>query len=187
MTNEQKTRIFITLYLASLRAVCKNQFLKPPPIGSKKYEQLDKARQIADDLGGDYADYIHVQFQAFRYLKNIKFPKPEHLVSEGAINRYKVYQMKKNKYRKENYTIDGDKFIVTATGKNYPFYVVESNSSNDMNAIFAILISKMESYNKMGKDYKKKALEAIEYLIAKLEFKGKRPTESLLRAREELK
>lgn len=188
MNDVTKTKVFITMYMSALKAICKNSYLKSPVVGGKKYEQLDKARQIVDGLGGDYSDYIHVQFQAFRNMKGIFAPKPEHLISKGAIERYKVFQMKKNKYVREDYTIDGDKFIVAATGKSYPFWKVEVDSSEDIASINALLISKSLSYKSMiDKGALEKALEDIEYLLAKLKYKGKMPMDSLIRARDEIK
>ena len=175
------------MYMSALKAVCKNPFLKSPAVGSKKYEQLDQARQVVDDLGGDYSDYIHVQFQAFRGMKGISAPKPEHLISKGAIERYKVFQMRKNRYTKEAYSIDGDVFIVTATGKRYPFWRVELSSNEDMDSIRVLLLVQSSSYKKMNREELIKALEDIEYFLAKLKYKGKMPTNSLIEARDEIK
>jgi len=184
------TRLFIELYMAALRAVVKKP-VPSPRKGSARYEALDRARQLVDKLGGDYADYIRVQFEAYRFMRTSAYPKPESLVSVKAIERFKGWQRRHNKYAGNAFTLDGDSFIVNSTGKVYPLRNVLMGTADDILATFAIDVSKMAPSKNTLKAWPinkvQEAWEAVEYMIAKLEYKRKEPTKSLLEVRENLK
>lgn len=167
MTEKEKTNYFIELYIVALRAYCNNWFLKEPNPNSERYKQLDMARKIVDELRGEYADYINLQFQIFRKLKIA--PKPHHLISIGAVRRYKSHQKKYNIYDMEDYTTNGDFLTIKKTRKIYSISQILLPTNQDTLALHAYNLSKMETWEDLSKDEKNR--DAIIYLIIKLKYK----------------
>lgn len=168
MTEEEKTQYFIDLYMAALRGFYHNDFLKDPNPISDRYKQLEQARRIVDDLGGEYAEYINVQFAAFRRFRTA--PKPPHLILEGAIKRYKAYQRKNNIFYTKEYRTYGDYLEVSKTRKVYPLSQVLLPVSQDTTALMAYSLVKDKI--KEGVRITEGNGESIYYLEAKLKYKG---------------
>lgn len=169
MLTSERTKYFIELYMAALRGYCNNEFLKSPKPGSLRYTQLDKAREIVDEINGEYSSYITVQFQAVRNLHIA--PKPAHLISIGAVKRYLAYQARYNKYNKEDYCTNGDTLIVNKTRRSYPISQVILPISQDSMASRAYHISKMEIGKTVSKEERDNYLESLYYLVSKLKYK----------------
>jgi len=181
-----QTRIFVFLYMAALRSLIKKP-IKDPELDSPRWQELDKARRLVDEIGGDYADYIRVQFEAFRYARLGAYPKPEHLSSAKAIERYKGWQRRSNKYNGRTYTMDGDNFIVNSTGKSYPISILSLSSAEDSVASYAINATHRLNWIGIEEPIIEEEYNAVEYLCAKLEYKRKEPTMTLLRTRDDLR
>ena len=177
---ETKTDRFIGLWLAAKKLFFKNQWLQPPKPGSRDYEKLDKARKVADELGGNYPEYIQVQVDAFRYYH--KFPLPSMVGTDRAIKRYKSFLLRHRKSYTSLYTLDGDTFIVANTGVSYPMAQVESTLSEDSVASYASHIS--NSLPEIKEGNREKVVRALEYYFAKLAYKKKIPPDTLFRALE---
>jgi len=176
-----KTKLFIDMYMVSLKLAAKNPWLKPPKEGSPKWEKLDTARKIVEEVGGEYRDFIRVQFTSMQRIG--RFPSPGHMCNKHAIDRYIIHQKMKNKYHKKTYSIDGEDFIVHATSKRYPIKQADLPIQQDPVANFA---QDMARSGVTPKD-RGKALEDLEYAIAKLQYKDKVPTDSMLRMLNRLK
>ena len=182
------TRQFIELYMSALRNVV-HKPIPTPKIGSKRYLALERAREVVDSLRGDYADYIRVQFEAYRYMSASAYPKPEHLYSVKAIQRYEGWRRLKNKYLEAGYTVDGDYLIVNSTYKTYPLLQVISDTSSDSVASFAQVACKQvlektpEELLRLPPESIKEMYEAVEYLFAKLAYKQKKATNTLMEGR----
>jgi len=175
MTDEEKTQFFIDLYMTALRAFYNNEFLKEPNPTSERYKQLDKARQIVDANGGEYSEFINLQFQAFRKMKIA--PKPHHLISEGAIKRYQSYQMKHNSYNTKEYTTHGDYLTVKKSRITYPISQILLPVSQDTTALHAYNIPTSDAG--IFVDGTEEDRDALYYLEAKLKYKGVEIPESI--------
>jgi hypothetical protein len=184
ITGEEKTQWFIDLYIAALRAYWGNPFLKEPNPTSERYAQLDKARQIVDMLEGDYSEYIHLQFQAFKQLKIA--PKPYHLISDNAVKRYQAYQKRTNRYYTEDYSVNGDFLTVSKTRKIYPLSQILLPTSQDSTALYAYSLSKMENDTSVSEDTQKRNRESVLYLIAKLKYKKVQVPKSIIELAKKL-
>jgi hypothetical protein len=160
-TEKERTQYFIQLYIFQLRIFYKNNFLREPNPISERYTQLDKARQIVDDLGGEYSDYITFQFKAFRNIRIA--PQPYHLISAGAVKRYAAHQRLANIYNTEEYSVRGDYFIVSKTRKGYPLSQILLPVSQDTIALRAYDLLALSS---------REDLDSFYYLEAKLKYKG---------------
>jgi hypothetical protein len=180
------TAYFIEFYMAALRAARGNKFLRSPKPDGERWKDLDKARQIVDDLEGDYSDYINVQFSAFRKLGFP--PQPHQLLTDKAIMRYKTFQRMKNKFRTPDYKVDGNIFIVNETGKEYNISQANLGSSNDPIALYTFSLSsdptQLDDLNVKGL---KEAFEGVAYTICKLKYKSKMVGDRLLRLYKDLK
>jgi hypothetical protein len=182
-TEENKTKWFVELYITALRKACNNIYLKPPKEKSKDWEILEGIRKEIDKIGGDYMDFINLQFSIF---KRLGFPpKPKHLISQNAINRYKIHQKLKNRYHYKEYSVDGDYLLVHQTNKRYPISQVNLPSYSDPDANFAFALAD-EGIHGMSKEDKEKVREVVIYTIIKLQYKGHRPTEKLLKLYKEV-
>jgi hypothetical protein len=179
---KRRTELFVQLYTDALRALTKNDFLQEPKEGSEKWLQLEAARKLVDDMGGEYGDYIMCQFEACQHVKVVC--KPHHLCSTKAVERYLRFQKKKNKYHKQSYSVDGDYLIVQATNRTYPLSQVDLGVKDDPDANHAQYI--VSNDLKIDEKDRPKAIEEIEYLICKLRYKEKHPTEPMVRKLKEL-
>lgn len=183
LSEDKKTEIFVDLYIAALRDLCNNKFIQPPKHGSERWQQLEAARKLVDEMQGEYGDFIRCQFNALSRIKVV--PQPYHLSSTRAVERYLIYQKMKNKYYKQGYCIEGDKMIVYTTRREYPISQVNLPSVDDPDATYAFYIANNDT--KLKDEDKQHAIETLEYTIAKLRYKNKVPTEPLLRKLKELR
>lgn len=181
MSEARKTDLFIEMYMAALRSATKNPYLQEPKMGSEKYNQLDAARKVVDEMEGDWGDFIRCQFAAMRRLKLI--PSSHHMCSPKAIQRYIVHQKMKNRYHRKEYSLEGNYFTVHATGKQYEIKQVDLPTQEDPMANYAHHLANSDEMPPNG-EY---ALECLEYAIAKLRYKDKIPTEALMRRLRQLK
>jgi hypothetical protein len=170
MNNEEKTRYFIDLYMIALRAFYNNDFLRPPTPTSERFSQLDRARIIVDEVGGEYGEYIRLQFETYKKFRTA--PTPAHMISLNAIKRYRAWQKKYNKFNTKEYTTNGDSFVVSKTRKTYPMAQVLLPVSQDTDALTAFSILEVEDYEGLPEATRDKYAEALYYLEAKLRYKG---------------
>ena len=185
LTDEQRTEYFIELYMHALRAAYKNPFLRPPNPNSERWKNLDKARWIVDQLCGEYSDYILTQFRAFKKLKFA--PKPEHLVTDKAIARFKMFQKMKNRYFYPEFALEGNELIVRATSKRYSLTQVELPATQDSLSNYALSLASNETLPNLSEEGKQRAIEALEYTICKFLFKKKPLPKGIKERLEELK
>jgi len=181
MDNLRRTRIFVELYTTALKASTKNQWLSMPKEGGEKWKMLEAARATVDELGGDYADFIRVQFAALQKFGQV--PSPSHLCSKNAIQRYTVFQKMKNKYHHKTYSVEGDEFVVHSTGKRYPISQADLPIQKDPTANYAQYLA---TTGELPVD-RPEAILSVEYAIAKLKYKDKVPTDSMVRILRRLK
>ena len=183
-TEEWKTQFFIDLYMYALRIAANNIFLKAPKEGSKRWIALNTARQLVDEMGGDYDDFIRLQFTIF---KRLGFPpKPEQLITQNAINRYKIHQKLKNRVHYKEYSVDGDYFIVHKTNRRYPLSQVNLPSTSDPDANFAFALSEGEGIRHLSEKEQSEAKASVIYAVQKLCYKGRHIPERLLKLYEEV-
>lgn len=179
----EPTERFVELYLAAKKLFFKNNWIQSPKMGTREWEQLEKARKACDELGGNYPEYIQVQVDAFRHYR--KFPLPAMLSTNKAQQRYKGFLLKHRKTYSSLYIIDDDQFIVTNTQMSYPMSQVESSLSEDSVASYASHIS--NSLPEIKERNTEKVVRALEYYFAKLAYKKKIPPDTLFRALEKYK
>jgi hypothetical protein len=180
MNEAGRTKAFVDLYTTALKAATKNPWLQSPKEGSEKWQQLDAARELVDEMKGDYGDFIRVQFAALKTFRTV--PSPKHLISEKAAQRYTIHQKLKNRYNFPSYHIDGKELVVVNTGRRYPLVQVDAPTRDDPEANYAHYIART---NESGDP--KKDLEALEYALVKLRYKEKIPPEPLLRKLREVR
>lgn len=181
MNDHRKTQIFIDMYVSAKKAATQNPHFKAPKEGSKEWNYLDRARQMVDQVEGEYGDFIRTQFSVLAKIKVI--PAPHNMCTPKALERYAIYKKMKNKYIAPAYTIEGEYFTVVATGRRYPLSQVDLPIHQDPDASFGQYVADM-GVVPVDKD---RAIIAIEYAMAKLAYKDKVPTEKLIRARKRLK
>jgi hypothetical protein len=175
MEEKRRTELFVQLYTEALRVLVKNEYIQEPKEGSEKWLQLEAARKLVDDMKGDYGDYVRVQFQACQHVHVVC--KPHHLCSTKAVERYLRFQRMKNRYNAPTYSVDGEYLIVNATNKRYPLSQVDLGTKDDPEANFASwCVSNDAAPTDIGKE-----IECLEYLLVKLQYKEKVPTEPMLR------
>lgn len=185
LTDEQRTEYFIELYMHALRAVYKNPFLKCPRFKSERWKNLDKARWIVDQLCGEYSDYILTQFRAFKKLKFA--PKPEHLITNAAIARFKIFQKMKNRYFYPEFALQGNELIVKANNQRYSLTQVELPATQDSLSNYAMSLASNETLPNFSEEGKQRAIEALEYTICKFLFKKKPLPKGIKEKLEKLK
>lgn len=175
LSEDRRTEIFADLYTTALRAATKNPWLRPPKVGSEKWNQLEAARKMVEEMGGEYGDFIRVQFAAMQKFRTV--PAPHHLCSKNAIQRYSIHQKMKNKYHHTAYSVEGDEFIVNCSGKRYPLKQVDAPVQDDPVANYAHVLAR----EGLLPENKIEGIIALEYAIAKLRYKDKVPTDSMIR------
>jgi hypothetical protein len=159
---------FIDLYMSALQGFYSNPYLKPPKIGSERYNNLIRAREIVDKIEGEYSDFISFQFIVYKHFRIA--PKPENLITEKSIRRYVAHQKLKNLYNTKEYFIHGDSFTVKKTRITYPFSQVLVNVSQDSVANYAYSIPKMEINEELSEAQKDRIRISLAYLEAKLKY-----------------
>ncbi len=146
-----------------------NEYLRPPKVGSERYNNLIKAREIVDQIEGEYSDYILFQFKVYKSFKTA--PKPENLITEKAVRRYAGHQRLKNLYNTKEYFLNGDIFTVRRTRKTYPFEQVMLSTSQDAVANYAYLVLEMKIDESLSEEKLNRIKDALAYLEAKLIYK----------------
>ncbi len=159
---------FVDLYTSALQGFYNNPYLKPPKIGSERYNNLIKAREIVDQIEGEYSDFILYQFNVFKQFRTA--PKPENLITEKAIRRYVGHQKLKNLYNTKEYFLNGDSFTVKKTRITYSFSQVLASASQDSVANYAYSIPKMETHEGVSDTQKDRIRISLAYLEAKLKY-----------------
>ena len=164
---------FIDLYMSAKRNMMKNNFIKPPKIGSKQHQNLIDAANLVEELHTNPIDFI--QFFIKRLAPLRIFPQPYHLVSKKLVEKYRYHQVLKNVYECPEYSIDGDSFLIhvtleTVSYRNDIMVPVEK----DMRVRWATSISNQKDYILSNQDRRD-----VEYTIAKLRFLEKPIPENL--------
>jgi hypothetical protein len=175
------TEYFIHLYITAKKLWYKQKYMRKPKPGTPDYELLEKAAQIVDDIGGDYAGYINCQIDACKCIP--LFPSPEHLVTDNAIKRY----ARKRVAMAIPYLLNEarDSFYVVATGRVYSLDKVKRPVQEDSRAYSLLLKARGQKAPNDPKE-RAKLLEDVEYVLAKFHLLGRSPTDSLLRFKEKL-
>jgi len=170
MTDDEKDQYFIDLWMAAIRGVYKNEYLRPPKVDSTGYRHLLKARKICDDMGGDYSDYIKCHLLALQHV-NVK-PQPFHLATDNAKKRFHRYQIKYNKWIRPLYRCDGESFIVVETNLIYPMEEVERATSLDERAHRILQLLEVP-YEEIPDDQKEQIYLDAAYVEAKARHNGR--------------
>jgi len=169
MTDEQ-INYFIRCYMEALRSASGQPHLRYPKKGSKRWDQLVRAKEIVDRVGGEYTDFIHVQFQAFRGMGFA--PKPEHLITKKAVDRYLLHLGRKKYHNADLYLLDGEDFMVKDTGKFYPTRQVRLPEGKDPTALHAKLFAKTDNIHELTDYELEDGIQCCAYYEAKAEFIG---------------
>ena len=169
MIEKEKNNYFIDLYMSALRGFYSNQYLQSPKENSKRHSDLIKAREMVDQLEGDYVDFILFQFRVYKKFRAA--PKPENLITESSIGRYITHQKLKNIYNTEVYFLNGDSFVVKKTNKTYPFTRILLPTNQDSLASFAYSVSPEKINQLLSEDTRDRIRESLAYLEAKLIYK----------------
>ena len=165
-----KVESFIDLYIAAKRLNTKNQFLKPPKEGTKKYNLLVKAVEICEKIQANPVDFINWHIKRLSSIR--VFPEPETLVNEKAINKYRVHQALKARYETPTYSRDGNEITIKPTFQSVKvsdFYVPMSKDGFS-NYILYLIDTQLP---KMSKEEAESALDKAYYTLAKADFLGK--------------
>jgi hypothetical protein len=149
------------LYTANIRRLRNSEWIRIPKTDEPLFEILAKTLD-AKQMG--YDDYINYHFNNAKTYITAKY-----ICSPTAIMRYEVHQKMKGKYMSDNFSVSEDVFYVNKTYKAYPLSQVNSATSQDPDANFALTMAEK------GEDleFSQELWQACEYAMVKFEYKGK--------------
>lgn len=167
-----KDRAFTELYTKFKERLVGHQF-KLPSIGSEYHRALIDARQMVDELGGDYNEFLRNEFKIYEFhsrgRKRKIYPAAKWLTLPATRTRY-VALLKRRRFDAITYKVGSGWFIVKKTNRRYPIEQARCEVRHDMTAGY---VYKMGFDNKRVK-VKRNLWESCCYLLAKQEYRGER-------------
>lgn len=173
---------FTNLYLAEKRNLLKNPYL------SLSHKAKDTLPEVVDTINLLHADPIDFLKFMVRYFAPARlFPQPSQMLSEKALNKYKYHQALKNIYVYDEYSVNGDNFLIHETMETVSYKKdIMCPVSKDPRLKYIMFLLLEGKLNSMENDKLIYKYTDLVYSIIKLKFLEKPIPQELLLAKERI-
>ncbi len=165
-----KDRAFTELYTQYKEKLVGHQF-KFPRLGSEYHRALIAARQMVDELGGDYNEFLRNEFKIYEYhsrgRKRKLYPAAKWLTLPATRERY-VALLKRRRFDGLSYKVGGGWFTVKKTRRRYPIEQARADIRHDNTANYVYKIA----FEQKSLKVKRRLWESCCYLLAKQEYRA---------------
>lgn len=165
-----KDRAFVELYTQYKEKLVGHQF-KFPRLGSEYHRALIAARQMVDELDGDYNEFLRNEFKIYEFhsrgRKRRLYPAAKWLTLPATRKRYEAL-LKRRRFDGFSYKVGGGWFTVKKTKRRYPIEQARAEVRQDMDASYVYKVA----YEQKNPKVRRRLWESCCYLIAKQEYRS---------------